>query len=274
MEKKEQIQKLITAFVDSEENEFYVSLERSRLNYSKMVNALHNPFKIILLFGPPGSGKSFLFHKFFKEYASEYPLFLYKTPDFNQSALKSIYESVTKQTIRSSDNMEALERLREIEKEIIVMLDEAQLYSQEQMEWIRLLSNEKNLKFIISVHKVANEDLLAQKHFRTRIYETIRFEPLKPEEITQYIEEKLLLSDAQNIFSKFDKKSCKLIYSFSEGNLRDINRLLNRFFSLIHSAVEANSSFVLSSKLVNKFIEMAAIDLGMVKSKSWIRQWI
>lgn len=273
MKKKEQLKNIVASFVDSEENEFYVSLGRSRLNYSKLVNALNNPFKIILLYGPPGSGKSFTFNKFFVEFREKYPIYLFKTPGFNMKSLITIYNSLSNESISEIDTHGILEKFRGFDKEIIIMLDEAQLYSIEEMEWIRLLSNERNLKFIISVHKVENEDVLAQKHFQTRIYETISFSNLNLNDIRQFIEEKLILVESGNYFSKFNKKSFSLLYKFTNGNLRDINRILNRLFNLLLLNVENNESFNISEKVMNKYIEMSAIDLKMINTKSWIFKW-
>jgi len=274
MTKIEQLKTITKAFIDSDDNSFYVSLPRTRLNYSKLVNSLNNPFKIILLYGEPGSGKSYLFNKFFNEHKDEFFLFVFKTPDFTINSLLDIYEKISNNRLTTKDNHKVLESFRDLNEDITIMLDEAQLYTTQEMEWIRLLSNEKNLKFIISVHKVDNEDILAQKHFQTRIYETIHFNKLDLKEVKLFIEEKLLQISGQNYIPHFSEKNIKIILSLTKGNLRDLNRLLHRTFSLLALKIEHESSFEVNKKEIEKYLEMAALDLKMKIRKNWMGQWI
>ena len=55
----------------------------------------------------------------------------------------------------------------------LVLLDEAQLYSSSLMEKIRLLSDSRKIKFVITLHKTEEEDIIAKEHFQTRIWESI-----------------------------------------------------------------------------------------------------
>lgn len=274
MRQLEQLERVLKAFVDSEENGYYVPLNVTRINYSKLINSLNNPFKIILLFGPPGSGKSFLFQKFYDEYREKYNMALYKTPTFDFKALCKIYTDITKEEVEKDISQnEILELMREkVKEEVIIMLDESQLYSVKEMEWIRLLSNESNLKFIISVHKVEEEEVLARQHFQTRIFETIEMENLGLNDVKNYIEEKLILAEGDLFLPFFTKKIYKLVYKMTKGNLRDISRLVHRFFMLYKMQLDNYEIF--NKKDTYKYMEMAALDLGMLKKKSWFSQWI
>ncbi len=271
--KSDLIDKILDSFVDSEENEYYVPLDGSRINYSKLTNSLNNPFKIILLFGPPGSGKSFLFQKFYNEYNQKKHMALFKTPTFDLEALYEIYENITGETLEHdlSQNKILKAFRNNVKDEVIIMLDEAQLYSVEQMEWIRILSNEANLKFIISVHKVGKEEVLAQQHFQTRIFETIEMDNISKDDIKTYIDQKLILAEGDFFLTFFSKKEYKTIYKITKGNLRNINRLLHRFFTLYKFQFE--KSKLSTMKDTKKYIEMAALDLDMLSKKKWLKRW-
>ncbi len=56
-------------------------------------------------------------------------------------------------------------------RDVVFLLDECQLYSEALMEKIRLLSDTRAIKFVITLHKTDNEDIIAKEHFKTRIWE-------------------------------------------------------------------------------------------------------
>ena len=58
-------------------------------------------------------------------------------------------------------------------REIIILLDEAQMYGPDMMEKIRLISDTRSVKFIVSLHKTEDEDIIAKEHFQSRIWEVI-----------------------------------------------------------------------------------------------------
>ena len=252
-------------FVDSEENSHYVTLARTRLAYSKLVNSLKNPFKIILLHGRPGTGKSYLLYKFYQDFKERYPMFLFKTPTFNDRyALMEVYKRLFGDEPPADATMHwLLEAFGKWEGEpIYILLDEAQLYTTEDMEWIRILSNEAVFKFIISVHKVHEEDILAKAHFKTRTFETIEFRPIDPQEIPMYIEQKLAGAGLKDLLALFTPKNFRAIYRHTDGNLRNINRLMHRLLEML-GYLHAQRPFKLGSHLSNKYIDMAAMDLEL-----------
>ena len=256
---------LKTLFVDSEENEYYVELIKSKFAYSKLDNCLKNPFKLLLLYGRPGTGKSFLLQKFYKENKDKHHMFFFKEPIFyNTLSLKSIYSKVTGK--KADDHLEFAQFVQwvanELNEDVFVLLDEAQLYNDEALEWIRLLSNRPHMKFIISVHKVDKEDLLAKEHFKTRTFESIEFADISKEELKEYIGKKLLAIKRLDFWEKFSESNFKCIYKHSKGNLRNINRLLYRSLELLEYKYNQDPK-VANTNIKNKFIEMAAMDLQM-----------
>lgn len=252
-------------FVDTLENDYFVLLTRTRLAYSKLANSLKNPFKIILLYGRPGTGKSFLLQRFYADHKEKFNMFLYLSPTFDSiERLKEIYEELFGEKLETSDQHKITKAFKTKTKDpIFVLLDEAQLYSDESLEWIRILSNEEIFRFIIVVHKVDSEDLLAKEHFKTRTFETIELSPVDLSEISRFLETKLLLGELGELYDRFDKSNYEKIYQLTKGNLRDINRLLHKLFELLEE-INIKKPHKMPKKFTNRLIEMSAMELGIL----------
>ncbi|MGE4294687.1 MAG: AAA family ATPase [Campylobacterales bacterium] len=252
-------------FEDTEHNEYFVLLTRTRLAYGKLVNSLKNPFKIILLYGRPGTGKSYLLQRFFFDHKDRFSMFLYKNPTFSgEDRLIEIYESIWQERPAAKDLHTLIAAFKaKTQEPIYILLDEAQLYSDDRLEWIRTLSNEEVFRFIIVVHKVDQEDLLAKEHFKTRTFETIEIGSIDLAEVSRFVETKLLLGELPEFYDRFKRRNFERIYQLTRGNLRDINRLMHRFFDLL-SEMAQKKPHRIPSRFSNRLLEMAALDLGML----------
>lgn len=253
-------------FIDSESNSHYVALQKSKTAYAKLLNATKNPFKLILIHGRPGSGKSFLMQMFYDNNKDKLNLFFFKEPTFEPiRSIGAIYEKLTGETMPDTLSLEEQLKLfaAHVHQDVYILLDEAQLYDEPTLEWVRILSNQPIFKFIISVHKVDKEDLWAKEHFKTRTYETIELGHLTQKEVELYIEKKLLMASDLEMATLFSKSNYRLIHKLTKGNLREINRLMSRTLDILeHRLDRARTLF--GNKLKNKFIEMAALDLKMI----------
>jgi 4-hydroxy-tetrahydrodipicolinate synthase len=232
--------------------------------YSRIENAFKNPFKILLITGAPGTGKTYVLRRFFHDHRDREPMFMYPSATFTSERLLEIYEKLYKKRLAAKDMQEIIDAFKDEDiKPIYILLDEAQLYEGDRLEWVRMLSNEEIFRFVVVVHKVKEEDLLAKEHFRTRTFETIECAPIEPAEVARFIETKLLLGELSEFYDRFNQANFDRIYDLTRGNLRDLNRLMNRFFDLLDD-YERNRPHKLPTRFANKFIEMAALELGIL----------
>ena len=134
------------------------------------------------------------------------------------------------------------------------------------MEKIRILSDTRKIKFVITLHKTEEEDLIAKGHFKTRIWESIELTPPSLNELEIYIQKKLLGKNLFNLASQINKKNTKFIYKFTNGNYRETNKFMFNLFEIYEYYEKNRPSKINYSKISKKFLEMAAIKLGYINA--------
>ncbi|MEA1982035.1 MAG: ATP-binding protein [Campylobacterota bacterium] len=256
-------------FLDIVNANDYVQLDRVSTIYQSLKDSIKKPLKMILLFGKPGTGKSMFLNKLYQDLSATKEVYLYKTPildesEFYKTLAQDIFQIKYSGQLNFTQFMKAVEQKKE--KDVpVVLLDEAQLYSENLMEKIRLLSDTRTVKFVITLHKTEKEDLIAKEHFQTRIWESIELENASSSELKIYIQKKLMKANCFDSANMFTTSSVNKIYKLTHGNYRDTNKLLYTLFD-IYAIYETNQqlSAMNANQVSTKAIEMAAIHTGLI----------
>ena len=255
-------------FLDTVNARDYIQLDRVSTIYQSLKDSVNKPLKMILLYGKPGTGKSMFLTKLYNDLSTTKTVHLYQTPilddiEFFKRLAHDLLDVKYQGELNFTQFMKIIDE-HSIDDIPIVLLDEAQLYSNSLMEKIRLLSDTRKMKFVIALHKTEKEDLIAKEHFQTRIWETIELENASAVELKIYIQKKLMKANCFDSANMFHSKSVNLIYKITNGNYRDTNKLLYTLFDIYHNYMENNPSKIDTNKVSNKIIEMAALHTGLL----------
>ena len=248
----------------------YVNLDKSSVAYEKLVQTINKPLKLILFYGKPGVGKTFLLKKIYKDFKKKKNIVFLPRPFFDEiEFLKVLYKKVFEQEppiFSGYDEFLSIveNKFDKNQDAITVLIDESQLYPNDLIEKIRLLADSRKFKFLFTVHKTEKEDILAKDYFKTRIWETIELEDSTYSESKTYIEKKLIFHNKFEYLSLFKEKHYKLIMKFTNGNLRTINKYLYKLFEILEYYDLSNPSKIDQRSLQIKFLEMAAISQGIL----------
>ena len=267
MSKFKELQKI---FIDRIEISQYIGLDTSILFYNKLQESISKPLKMILLYGKPGTGKSILINKIYHDLKTKEDIFIISTPIQNEDEfIQTLYTFLVGDQEEVPENLsynqfiDICHSLKD-EKHITVLLDEAQLYPSAMMEQIRLISDTRVIKFVVSLHKTEKEDLIAKEHFQSRIWETIELKNGTVHDTLMYVQKKLIQQNYFEIASMFDKANIKLIHKFTKGNYREINKLMYTLFEIYDYYENNRPSKIAHRTVKNKFIEMSALKLGYI----------
>lgn len=258
------------AFLDSVDIEDYIDLDSSVAAYEQLQHSLDKPLKMILIFGKPGTGKSILLNRIQEKLKHQKEIHYFDTPATSEKEFfHKLFKVLTHKDLPSNTevNFTALvdfcKKLRG-KREIIILLDEAQMYGPEMMEKIRLLSDSRAVKFVVALHKTEDEDLIAKEHFQSRIWEVIELKNATKEDQTAYIHKKLLKKNLYEIANSIKAKDMKLIHRFTKGNYRECNKLLFTMFEICEYYDKNEPAKVNYAHIPKKIIEMSALKLGYI----------
>jgi type II secretory pathway predicted ATPase ExeA len=266
MSRYKELQKI---FIDRIEVSQYIGLDTSILFYNKLQESISKSLKMILLYGKPGTGKSVLINKIYHDAKPDQNVYLIATPIQDEDEfIRTLYRflipgQTIPQNLTYNQFINACNVMKD-RRHITVLLDEAQLYSPSMLEKIRLISDTRAIKFVVSLHKTEKEELIAKEHFQSRIWETIELKNGTIHDTDMYIQKKLIQQNYFEIASMFTKSNIKLIHQFTDGNYREINKLMYTLFEIYDYYENHKPSKISGRHIKKKFIEMSALKLGYI----------
>ena len=260
-------------FIDEDESLNFVNLDNSISCYNKIVLALKKPLKLILFYGKPGSGKTFLLNKIANDLKEDKSLIFFPHPFFSEATfIEALCEQIYGKKLEDINNFESFIKFYSkdfsskdeiLKNQMTVILDEAQLYPTELIEKTRLMADTRMFKFLFTIHKTENEDILAKDYFQTRIWESIELSSADVNEIIIYLQRKLSQKNYDK-YLKFEKKDYECAYSFCGGNLRTLNKIMYKFYEICEYYEQYQPSKLSGDKANIMILTMAALDAGLI----------
>jgi len=254
---------------DMEREQHFNSLafEYSKSELLLALEKKENP--MIFLLGDPGCGKSYLL-RYIQENKKDIKIAKYFTyPFFGEKEFLEILLSLAGPNVQRDEyNIEKIlfHLRREFgELEYVIVIDEAQHLTEDLVELIRILSDQRVFQFVLAMHKKEGEFILNKPQYKTRNPKKIVVEYLNNDEVLRYIQETLLNHNLSKIASEFKASYIKSIRKYTNKNFRAIKKLLVALFDIIIEAQKRNLTKY--SNINHHTITMAAIDTVMLDVK-------
>ncbi|WP_457593404.1 AAA family ATPase [Hydrogenimonas sp.] len=237
------------------------SAERSKTTLKSLASERER--KLLFLLGNPGVGKSHMLETIAGEMKGERLIVHLREPFFDP---RSFLLRLLKEAKEPAEG--EIEELKEraagfyAENEHLIMIDEAQLLDEKSLEFLRILSDTKAFRLLLSMHSREGEEILAKPHFRTRSHRVVEMGTLLPDEVQRYIAGRLSGAGMEEISSMITRKHLKLIHRYSEGNFRTLKRMMQSMFELMdHAKQNGLANYAKPSACM---VEMAALDLELI----------
>ena len=208
--------------------------------------AIHSGEGILKVVGEVGTGKTLLCRKLLNELpdhvVSAYIPNPYLQPDELRWTLAEELELALSHDINQQQLTQAIQKrlieLHEQDKQVVVLLDEAQAIPVEGLETLRLFTNleterKKLLQLVLFGQPELNErlGLNNMRQFRQRISFSCQLRPLKKHEVLPYVHHRLQAAGYRGapVFGPF---AAKLIYRASRGIPRLVNLICHKTLML------------------------------------------
>jgi len=257
-------------FIDEINLDTYIELPGSMMAYEELELAFEKPFKLMLLYGEPGTGKSLLLKRIYEKKKYQKEIHFIESPLLNEEEFfRKLFDILIQKPMPKNTKIDFntfVEYCKIIkgQREIIILLDEAQLYPKKLLEQIRILSDTGVLRFVIAVHKTDDEDVIAKTHFQTRIWGTIELKNATKDELKTYIHQRLLKFNQFEIANQIKQKNIDFIHKVTNGNFRACSKLMYTTFEIYQYYEKNDPSKFSRDTFSQKFLEMAAIAVGAI----------
>ncbi len=203
--------------------------------------AIRNGDGFMVLTGQAGTGKTLLIRALLKELGNDKKSVVLTNPVLAPAGL--LHQIILDLGFKVDANtgeanllaifQKILLKVGEKNKEILIIVDEAQNMPLETLEYLRMLSNietsEKKLLQILltgqpELEKIINATCLAQLRQRISVHEYLR--PLSVAETMQYVNYRLTKSGRGDV--AFSRSARRILHKITAGVPRLINRLMDR----------------------------------------------
>jgi replication-associated recombination protein RarA len=224
----------------------------------------NNRKQLVFLVGEPGVGKSAFLNNFDTLFASKYDIIKFDMPFFEPVDFIKTLILKSQQEVKEFHLEGLIQQVIEIYKDAhyIVLMDEAQLLSNQMIEVIRILADSKAFWFILAMHKHESKKILQAPQFATRPHKVLELGVLQKHEYESFIYAQLTKVEKQYLAQELVDKYLKSIYTLTHGNFRNLKKLLFHLFLLLHFAHEHKK--IKYQKLSKCLLLMSAIDGGII----------
>lgn len=224
--------------------EFFFSSKTHAAAIANLIYGIENRKGVIVVTGEIGTGKTTLCRKIFKLSTQKIKFALILNPSCSELELLQLIvhdfgiqcQSENKYTLIQALNAFLLEETAQ-GNNVVIVIDEAQHLSVEQLEQVRLLSNletekEKLLQIILvgqpELHKKLHMPELRQ--LRQRVVVHYDVQPLEKEDVKQYIQHRIekAFTDLARKKIIFTDEAIEKICHYTGGSPRTINILCDR----------------------------------------------
>lgn len=224
-------------FEERRDSRDYFEMQSALGAIQKIRTLMEGTFRqLVFLIGEPGSGKTFLLNLLYDQWSEQRHIILIETPFL--TPLNLLYQLIRHKGLQP--NGEDIEQLRIQVTELyassdhLIMIDEAQLLSQEMKEFIRILSDSKAFWFILAMHRSEGEAILRAPHFKSRPHRIIELSPLTPAEGKNYVHKELMRIGFSEITDELSPKLILKVHRISQGNFRNFKKIFYHLFHLLH----------------------------------------
>lgn len=259
--------------------DYYYNLENHQKSLDVLMVGLQVNDGIIKITGEPGTGKSMLCRLFIEKIANhDLPVYVLN-PYFTYAELLESIAAELKIDCQNQQSAQILKlisdkayTLKKDSKKLVLLFDEAQYLSKENLEIIQILGNlecagEKLCQVVLIGSLELDDKLKDLKHLLQRISFSYRLLPIKQKDLNNYIFHRI--SKATKSGKKhgitISPQAAKLLYKKTRGIPRLINIVCHKALMLAYSRSEHHLDKTLISK--------ALIDTDYTSPNAW-QKWL
>ncbi|MEA1920562.1 MAG: ATP-binding protein, partial [Campylobacterota bacterium] len=143
---------------------------------------------LVFLLGDPGVGKSYMLQLLKEELTPTHRILMAAEPfGTAESFLQFLLSDHSYDADLSLSQLKEHAIAQYKSTPHVIMIDEAQLLNESILEYIRVLSDSKAFRFILSMHREDGEAVLKKPHFASRDHRVVTIGLLEANEVKHYL---------------------------------------------------------------------------------------